>query len=59
MNKLELDNDILEILNNNNITSVEQLQKLKRKDLLLLNLNNKQVNEIRIKLQLLGLDIKK
>lgn len=59
MNKLELPNDILEILNENNITSIEQLKNLKRKDLLLLNLNNSQVKEIRIKLQLLGLDIKK
>lgn len=59
MNKLDLSDDILEKLSANNITEIEQLQHLKRKDLLLFNLNNKQVNEIRIKLQLLGLDIKK
>ncbi len=59
MNKLGLSSDIMKILTENNITSIEKLQSLRRKDLLLLNLNNKQVNDIRIKLQLLGLDIKK
>lgn len=54
---LNLDNAIIEKLNNNSIYVVEQLWKLKRQDLKGLNFKTCEINQIIIRLQLVGLDL--
>lgn len=54
---LNLDNAIIEKLNNNSIHVVEQLWKLKRHDLKVLNFKDSEINQIIIRLQLVGLDL--
>lgn len=53
---LDVDNNVISILNNNDIYKVKDLWKLKRKDLKNINLSDKEINYIRIKLQLNGID---
>lgn len=53
---LDVDNNVISILNNNDIHKVKDLWKLKRKDLKNINLSDKEINYIRIKLQLNGID---
>ncbi|HHT37884.1 MAG TPA: hypothetical protein GXZ95_00515 [Mollicutes bacterium] len=56
---LDLSSDIENILIINNILFVKDLWVLNRKNLKEINLTDKQINEITIKLQLLGLDLNK
>lgn len=53
---LDVDNNVISILNNNDIHKVKDLWKLKRQDLKNINLSDKEINYIRIKLQLNGID---
>lgn len=53
---LDVDNNVISILSNNNIYKVKDLWKLKRKDLKNINLSDKEINYIRIKLQLNCID---
>lgn len=59
INKLNLDENIIEKLESNNIVSLEELWILKRLDLKRLGFNNDEINEIITKLQLMGLDLNK
>lgn len=54
---LNLDNVIIEKLNSNSIHTVEQLWKLRRQDLKVLNFKDSEINQIIIRLQLVGLDL--
>jgi len=53
------DNSISDILIKNHVFIIEDLWKLKRKDLKDYGLNDNQINTIIIKLQLLGIDLNK
>ena len=53
---LDVDNNVISILNNNDIHKVKDLWKLKRQDLKNINLSDKEINYIRIKLQLNSID---
>ncbi|MBR6112883.1 MAG: hypothetical protein IKP79_00025 [Bacilli bacterium] len=59
MNDLELSKEIITILKKNKIESIESLTNLERSDLKKLSLTNSQINQIIIKLQLNGFDLKK
>jgi len=52
-----LDEITLEKLNNNNIYTVNDLWKLKRKDLKGFDLNDNEIKQIIIKMQLHGIDL--
>ena len=54
---LDIDNKIIDIFKKNNINYIEDLWNLKRKDLKSYNLSDKDINQVIIKLQLLGLDL--
>lgn len=54
---LDLDKELVEILKNNNINKVGEIWKLKRKDLKDLGFKDSDINQVIIKLQLLGLDL--
>ena len=54
---LNLDNVIIQKLNSNSIQTVEQLWQLKRQDLKVLNFKTCEINQIIIRLQLVGLDL--
>ncbi len=54
---LNIDDTIIDICNNNDIFKIKDLWNLKRKDLKNINLSDKDINKITIKLQLLGLDL--
>ena len=54
---LDIDNKIIDIFKQNNIKTLEDLWNLKRKDLKKYNLSDKDINQVIIKLQLLGLDL--
>ena len=54
---LNIDDTIIDICNNNDIFKIKDLCNLKRKDLKNINLSDKDINKITIKLQLLGLDL--
>ncbi len=54
---LDLDKELVEILKNNNINKVGEIWKLKRKDLKELGFKDSDINQVIIKLQLLGLDL--
>ena len=54
---LNVDDSIINICNSNNIFIIKDLWNLKRKDLKSINLSDKDINKITIKLQLLGIDL--
>ncbi len=54
---LNLDKDIELILKNNNVNSMNDIWKLKRKELKKIGLRDFQINHIIIKMQLNGLDL--
>ena len=56
---LELNKTIVDILKQNNILLVEDLWKLKRKDLKDMGIKDSDISLIAIKLQLYGLDLNK
>ena len=56
---LELDEVIINKLHKNNIYKIEEIWLLKRKDLKKMNLTDKEINYITIKLQLKGIDLNK
>jgi hypothetical protein len=56
---LDVDKKIVDILKENNINIIEELWILKRKDLKLLGLNDREINQVIIKLELLGLGLNK
>ena len=56
---LELDEVIINKLHKNNIYKIEEIWLLKRKDLKKMNLTDKEINYISIKLQLKGIDLNK
>jgi len=55
--KLNLDKDIELILKNNNINTMQDIWKFKRRELKKLGLRDSQINHIIIKMQLKGLDL--
>jgi len=57
--ELELDRKVLTILKENSINKIEDIWKMKRKDLKDLDLTDSQISNITIKLQLYGLDLNK
>lgn len=57
--ELELDKNIIEKLEKENIKTINDLWLLTRKDLKLLDFNDREINHIRIKMQLWGLDLGK
>jgi len=56
---LELDNKLITKLNKNNINKISDLQKLNRADLRNMNYNKDEIDEIIVKLQLIGTDLSK
>lgn len=56
---MDLDKDTLKILNDNNINTIGELWILKRTTLKTFGLKDKEIKDIVIKLQLLGLDLNK
>jgi len=54
-----LETDIKKKLKEKKITNLKQLSNLKRKDLTKLNFNQYEIEQIEIKLQLEGLDLKR
>lgn len=59
LSSLELDSAIIEKLNKNNIIEVNDLWKLKRKNLKQLGLTDTEIKHITIKLQLHSIDLNK
>jgi len=59
INVLDVDSNIMHILSSNNINIIEDLWVLKRNDLKEMNLSDSDIKLIRIKMQLLGIDINK
>jgi len=59
LTKLGIDKNIIEKLENKNVKTINDLWVLKRKELKDLDFNDKEINHIRIKLQLWGLDLNK
>lgn len=56
---LDLENNIIKILNDNNILIIDDLWKSKRSDLKNIGLSDKEINQILIKLQLIGIGLNK
>lgn len=56
---LGLDNDITNILLKNNINTINDLWCLSRKELKKMMLSDNKINNITIKMQLLGIDLNK
>lgn len=56
---LDLDKECLKILKENNISFIEDLWQLSKKDLKGFGINDKDIKYISVKLQLLGLDLNK
>ena len=56
---LKLDKDIVEFLKSNNINYIKDLCVLKRQELKKLGMKDKQIKQIIIKLELLGLGLSK
>ena len=54
---LNLDFKLLKVLKNNDINIVSNLWEMSREDLKTINLSQEDIREIRVKLQLHGLDI--
>ncbi len=59
INKLGIDSSIVKVFNSNNIITINDLWKLKRKDLKDMNFTSEQINHIIIKMQLNGIDLNK
>ena len=59
LNDLNLQKAILDKLKLNDINSTEELLKMSRKELKLLGFSYEEINLIAIKLQLIGMDLKK
>ena len=59
INKLGIDSSIIKVFNDNNIITINDLWKLKKKDLKNLNFSNEEINHIIIKMQLNGIDLNK
>lgn len=59
INILNINSNLVEQLKNNNINYIKDLWVLKRCDLKKLGFNNKDINEIIIKMQLNGIDLDK
>lgn len=57
--ELGLDKKILTILKSNDVNIIEDIWKMKRKDLKELNFSDSEIMQITIKLQLYGLDLNK
>ncbi len=57
ISKLGINDTIINILNENDIKTIEELWKLKRKDLKDMNMSSEQINHIIIKMQLKGIDL--
>lgn len=55
--KLDLDKDIETILKNSNVNTMQDIWKLKRRELKNIGLKDSQINHIIIKMQLKGLDL--
>lgn len=55
--KLNLNEDIEIILKNNNVNTMQDIWKLKRRELKNIGLKDSQINHIIIKMQLKGLDL--
>lgn len=55
--KLDLDKDIELILKNNNVNTMQDIWKFKRRELKKIGLRDFQINHIIIKMQLKGLDL--
>ena len=55
--KLDLDKDIEKILKNSNVNTMQDIWKLKRRELKNIGLKDSQINHIIIKMQLKGLDL--
>ena len=56
INNLKLDTKLTTLLNNNNFSSIRDLWNTTRKELKRIGLNDQEINQIRIKLQLQGID---
>ena len=59
ISKLNLSHEIVTILKENKINTINELWSLKRKDLKNMGLKDSKINTIIIKLQLIGLDLNK
>ena len=59
ISNLNIDSSIVQKLEANNITYIKDLWPLKRCELKELGFKNKDINEIIIKMQLIGLDLNK
>ena len=57
ISKLGINDEIVNLLNEKNINTIDELWKLKRKDLKELNFTSDQINHIIIKMQLKGMDL--
>lgn len=56
---LNCDNDLISLFAFNNISIIKDVWVLQRKDLIKMGFNSAQINQIIIKLQLIGLDLNK
>ncbi len=59
LKSLKIDNNIIEKLEKRNIKTIKDLWVLTRKELKTLDFNDTEINHIRIKMQLWGLDLNK
>ena len=57
--ELQLTSKVFDVLKENSINTIEDLWILKRQDLKNLKLSDSDINQITIKLQLVGLDLNK
>ena len=57
--ELGIDKKIISVLKDNNVTIIEDVWKMKRKDLKDLKFSDSEIMSITIKLQLYGLDLNK
>ena len=56
---LEINSSIINILNKNNVYIIDDLWKLNRHELKQIGLTDQQINQVIIRLQLIGLDLNK
>ncbi len=57
--ELKVNSDTLSLLRENNVNTINDIWSLKRTDLKKIGVADSQINHIRIKLQLMGLDLNK
>lgn len=57
ISKMDIENDVIEILTENNILKIDDLWNLKRNDLKKIGLGSPEIKHIKIKMQLYGLDL--